>query len=242
VGGECVKRVILTRSEEDIEKDRGFFEDLGFEVVSLPLIRTIPLEFQVPEEEFSYIVFQSAKAVTYFLSRADIPPGVKVVAVGDKTKQVLGEMGYTAHIVPQEFSAEGIVKALPAGKGEAVLIPRAEEGRREALEGLIKKGYRVFPLNVYRTENIRYDSAAVERLLTGGGYIVFASPSAVKGLFANLQKDSASALFKNLVVVAIGKTTKRELEIRGVEVDIVPPRPLISAVAGIIHRFWQENC
>ncbi len=234
--------MILTRSAEDTERDRKIFEDLSFEVVSLPLIRTEALSFELPQEEFAYVIFQSAKAVRYFLSGAKMPPSSRVVAVGEKTGKALKEMGYEADILPERHCAEGIVEALPEGKGEAVLIPRAEGGRREAIEGLRKKGYRVFPLNVYRTEFVRYRPEKLEDVLRGGGFILFASPSAVESLFANLQKERALPLLRSLVVVAIGKTTKGALERQGVEVDLVPPKPLMEEVAGKIHSFWQENC
>ncbi len=234
--------MILTRSREDIEKDRRLFEKLGFEVVPLPLIETVPLNFQLPESNFAFVIFQSAKAVRYFLRGAKMPSAAKIVAVGKKTEKALKERGYRADIIPEEYSAEGIVKALPEGRGEAILIPRAQEGRREAIEGLERKGYRVLALNVYRTVEVRYDPLLIEEFLGAGGFIVFASPSAVRSLFANLQKDIASLILRNLVVVAVGKTTRGELERRGVRVDLMPAKPLMEEVAGKIHSYWQENC
>lgn len=242
MGGRCSERVILTRSLEDIERDRKLFEKLGFAVVPLPLIETVPLDFQVPEDNFDFVIFQSAKAVRYFLRKAKLPPSTKIVAVGKKTEKALEEWGYRADIIPEDYSAGGIVKSLPEGRGETVLIPRSEEGRREAIEGLEKKGYRVLALNIYRTTELRHDPALIEGSLSAGGFIVFASPSAVRSFFANLQKDKASLILRSLVVVAVGKTTKGELEKRGVEVNLMPAKPLMEEVAGKIHSYWQENC
>ncbi len=236
------KRVILTRSKEDIEKDRKLFEKYGFEVVELPLIETERLDFELPEGKVDYVVFPSAKAVRYFLSGAKIPRGAKLVAVGEKTGNVLKELGYEVSLIPKDMSAEGVVREFPEGKGEVVLVPRSEQGRRELLEGLSEKGYRVIPLNVYRTVQVKYDEGEIVSSLRKGGFIVFASPSAVRGLFANLQKDRAVALLKDVVVVSIGKTTKKELEKFGLRPNIMPMKPLMEEVAGKIHEFWQENC
>jgi uroporphyrinogen-III synthase len=236
------KRVILTRSEEDIEKDRKVFEDLGFEVVPLPLIDTVPLDFEMPRLKVDYVVFQSAKAVRFFLRKAEIPEGAEVVAVGEGTRRFLEGMGVEVHMLPEEWNARGIVRSFPEGSGEVVLVPRSKKGREEVLRGLEEKGYRVVPLEVYDTICVRHTPSKVREVLSGGGFIVFASPSAVKGLFANLQKEEILRLVKGLVVVAIGKTTKKELERRGLDPKIVPKKPLMEEVAREVERFWQENC
>ncbi|HIQ31816.1 MAG TPA: uroporphyrinogen-III synthase [Aquifex aeolicus] len=236
-----VKSVLLTRQEEDIERDRKLFERYGFCVVSMPMIRTVPLDFQ-PPREMDVVVFQSTKAVKYFLEKTSLPEGVKVVAVGEKTQSALEERGIQVNLVPEESSAEGIVRAMPHGKGETVLIPRSREGRMEAVEGLRKKGYRVITLNVYSTEIVIYKPSEVEEALKKVGFVVFASPSAVKGFFANLQKGRAMDMLKDIVVVAIGKTTKKSLTERGVRVGFVPSRPLMEEVVGKIHEIWQRSC
>ncbi|RLJ71139.1 uroporphyrinogen-III synthase [Hydrogenivirga caldilitoris] len=242
MGRKPSKRVILTRSREDIERDRALFEKLGFEVIELPLIKTEPLDYEVREEDISYIVFQSTKAVKYFLRRSGIPEDAKVVAVGEKTKKELESLGCKVWLVPEDMSAEGILKEFPEGKGEKVLIPRSEQGRDELIEGLSKKGYKVLPLNVYRTVRLIHPKETLMNLLKGGGFIIFASPSAVQGFFENLQESTALALLNNLIVVSIGKTTKKELEKFGIIPNIIPEKPLMEEVAGKIHRFWQENC
>ncbi len=234
--------MILTRSEEDIERDRDIFERYGFSVVALPLIKIEPLEFEPPPEVPNIIIFQSAKAVKFFLSRTSVPEGSRVIAVGEKTKKALEEKGVQVDFVPKEHSAVGLLKELPEGKGELVLIPRSEQGREELLKGLPEKGYRVFPLNVYRTSIVLYPEEKIMKALGGGGFLVLASPSAVRGLFANLQRNFTANLLKGLVLVSIGKTTKMELEKFGFVPNIVPVRPLMEEVAGKIHEFWQENC
>ncbi len=239
---KCVKRVILTRSAEDIEKDRKLFESIGFEVVPLPLIKTEPVEFEIPDINFDWIVFQSVKAVLYFLRKASVPCSAKIAVVGEKTRKILEEKGFSVSLVPSEHSAEGIVKAFPLSEGRNILLPRAEEGREEVISGLKEKGYNVVPLTVYRTTFVLYPVRKVEQLVEKGGFIVFASPSAVKGFFANVQEGKGKRLLNKCVVVAIGKTTKGELESRSISPLLVPTKPLMEEVAGKIHSFWQENC
>jgi len=241
-GNAYPKRVILTRSSEDVERDRKIFESYGFEVVPLPLIKVERVETHENFERPDIVIFQSQKAVALFLERFSIPEGTKVIAVGDKTRRALEERGVRVDLVPKENSAMGILEELPEGKGELVLLPRSEEGRRELLEGLPKKGYRVVPLSLYRTSVVLYPRETLLRAVEMGGFILFASPSAVKGFFANLQREEALLILKRLVVVAIGKTTKEELENFGIVPNLVPEKPSVEEVAGKIHEFWQENC
>ncbi len=235
-------KVILTRSKEDIERDKRFFEREGLSVVALPLIRTVPVEFCLQTAETDYVVFQSAKAVKYFLNRASIPEGAKVVAVGEKTASALEREGYRADILPSDSSAKGLVelfKGLSKGK---VLIPRSAVGRTELIEFLKGEGFDVLPISVYTTEGVVYPKVEFISRLSEGDFIVFASPSAVNGFFANLQKAKGENLLDRLIVCSIGKTTKSSLEAKGVKVSLVPPKPSMEAVATTLKRFWLENC
>jgi len=242
MGAPIPKRVILTRSREDIQKDRVFFERNGFAVEELPLIEIEPIPFKPPEQKPDIVIFQSARAVKFFLKDHPIPKDARIVAVGEKTASAVKSFGYRVSLIPKENSAQGVLDCMPPSKGELVLVPRSEQGRVELIEGLRHKGYRVVPLNVYRTKNPLYKEERLISVLKEGGFIVFASPSAVRGLFANLQNHDILRKFNNLIVVAIGKTTKGELEKFGVVPSIIPTKPMMEAVAGKIHEFWQENC
>jgi uroporphyrinogen-III synthase len=167
---------------------------------------------------------------------------VRIGVVGSKTREEVEKLGYKVWLTPREENAEGLVREFPEGRGEKVLIPRSEQGREEVIEGLRRKGYEVLPLNVYRTVNVEHSKDRLLKALGGGGFLVLASPSAVKSLLANLQKHRLEALLKGLILVAIGKTTKKELEKFGLVPNLIPMKPLMEEVAGKIHEYWQENC
>lgn len=236
------RRVILTREEEDIERDRSIFEEIGFEVVSLPLIRSEPANFVLGDPNPDWVIFQSVRAVKYFLMKVRLPERSRIAVVGEKTKEYLESLGYKVDFVPSENSAEGLVREFPVGGGEKVLIPRSSKGRDTAIVGLRKKGYGVVDLIVYSVESRLHDPEHVEEILSQGGFVVFASPSAVKGLFANLQKDDILRLLSGLVVVSIGKTTKSFLESESLRADLIPRKPLMEEVAVTINRYWHDNC
>ncbi len=234
--------VLLTRSEEDIKKDKPIFESRGLRVISLPLIAFEPVPFEVPSEKPDWIVFQSPRAVEFFLKRSKIPDGVKIAVVGEKTKKVAQDHRLKVDFVPSEMNAEGIAKELPVKEGQVIWIPRSSKGRVELIDILREKGAKVFPIDVYTTVNLIHPKKEVLKKLRGADYVVFASPSAVKGLLVNLQKEEILSIFKEKTVVAVGKTTKAFLEKEGFKVHLVPQKPLMEEVAGKIHEHWQENC
>ncbi len=202
------RKVLLTREFEDIQRDRKLFEEAGFEVLELPLIRTEPLPFDVPQRPFDYVVFQSQKAVRYFLGRASIPKNVKLVAVGRKTEKLLESMGYRV-LTPSEESALGLVEFFKNIPPCSVLVPGAKEGRQELIEFLKSRGFDVVILPIYETRMVEYTREELITVLSQEPLVVLASPSAVKSLFVNLQRNGLLGNAKLQKVVCIGKTTQK---------------------------------
>ena len=229
-------KVILTREEEDIRKDKTLFESQGFEVIELPLIRTLPLPVEFPPQDYDYIVFQSQKAVKYFFERWKPSPKAKIIAVGEKTAKLLKELGYDTFTVPEKQSAEGLIeifKDLPQGQ---VLIPKSKIGRRELIEFLRKRGFQVYELDLYTTEPVLYQKEEFSSKLSKGNFILFYSPSAVNAFFANLQKNGIALKDIKLRFIAVGKTTKGALQDKGIDDVLIPEKPSTEAVINLLKK------
>ncbi|WP_461829027.1 uroporphyrinogen-III synthase [Aquifex sp.] len=229
-------KVILTREEEDIKKDRKLFESQGFEVIELPLIRTLPLPVELPLQDYDYIVFQSQKAVKYFFERWKPSPKARIIAVGEKTVKLLKELGYEVFKLPEKQSAEGLIeifKNLPEGQ---VLIPKSKIGRRELIEFLRKRGFQVYELDLYTTEPVLYRKEEFLSRLKEGNFILFYSPSAVNAFFANLQKNGIALEEVELRFIAVGETTKRALQDKGIDDVLTPEKPSTEAVINLLKK------
>ncbi len=233
-------KVILTREEEDIERDRPLFEKEGFEVIPLPLIKTLELPWEPPEESYDYVVFQSQKAVKFFFKKMEnLPPSVRIVAVGQKTRKYLSGHGFKEILIPEEESASGLIKLfkkLPPGK---VLIPRSAIGKTELIEFLKEEGFEVTALNIYTTFGVEYSPSEFRKRLKGD-FILFYSPSAVRGFFANLQRSGIPLEDLNLNFVAVGKTTKEELQKRGVKEVHIPQKPSSEALIRLLRELARN--
>ncbi|MFN3813517.1 MAG: uroporphyrinogen-III synthase [Aquificaceae bacterium] len=232
-------KVGLTRSEEDIGKDRKVFEREGFEVIAIPLIQTKPLEFELQKDIFDYVIFQSEKAVRYFLSRERLRGDEKIIAVGEATKISVERYGYKVHHVPERHYASEILKIMEGRRGK-VLIPRSREGRDELIKGLRSMGFDVYTVDAYTTQKVVYTRKELLIKLSEADVLVFASPSAIKSLFANLQKKESIKVLKGKVTVCIGKTTKEEFfSLSGLDC-LMPEKPSMESIANLLRELVQS--
>jgi len=232
-------KIALTRGPEDIKRDKKLFEDAGLGVIEAPLIEEEVLDFEVPPLSFDFVVFQSPRAVRVFLSRYKLS-NEKIVVVGEKTKKAVEELGYKVWAMPREYYAKEIVKLFEGLSGK-VLIPRSAVGRDEVIEGLKALGLEVYPINVYRVKERLYEKEELIEKLKRADVILFASPSAVRGLLANLPKEEAIRLLKDKKILSIGKTTKEFIK-KELGLDSQrPEKPTMESVIEFLKN-WHKVC
>ncbi|NPA32014.1 MAG: uroporphyrinogen-III synthase [Aquificae bacterium] len=232
-------RVLITREENDAKRDAELFKRAGLEPVLLPLIRSRALDFEPPRGRYDYVVFQSRRAVRFFLERSRIPEGALIVAVGKKTALELKRFGHGADLVPEEESARGLLRLFEGLKRGRVLVPRSRIGRKELSEGLSGMGFFVEELEVYTVEEVLYERGELEGALRSD-VALFYSPSAVSAFFANLQKNGIPLRALGLSFVAIGKTTKEALLERGVGEVLVSRSPSSENVLELLLRLARS--
>jgi uroporphyrinogen-III synthase len=140
-------------------------------------------------------------------------------------------------LVPPEARGSSLADALaPFVAGLAVLVPRAEEGRLELMEGLARAGAEVCAPTAYRT--LPVDKEALQPLaeaLTRGEVdaIAFASPSAVRSVAAALAPEAAELLGK-AVLAAIGPTTSAAMRDAGLVPAVEPAEYTVPALAAAL--------
>ncbi len=201
-------RVLVTTKEipEGLEE---FARGLNLELVSLPFIDFVPLDFKAPDLKPDFTVFQSKRAVRFFLERYKGELG-KIYCVGEKTLKELRKFGLEGAL-PRENSAEGLLKLFKRGNGEVVFIPRSKRGLELLINSLRERNYRVFPIQVYDTKILSYPCKILLENLREVKAILFSSPSTVFGFFSNLKNCKGEGLLEGKVLVCIGKTTREEL-------------------------------
>jgi len=193
---------------------------------------------------YDWIVFTSVNGVDAFFARlpgdARLLARARVAAIGPATAQRLSSHGIHADVVPGEYRAEGVFRAMDeAGslKGARVLIARAQEARETLPELLRDAGATVDVVAVYKTVAPPAEGATdlVAQLEAGSiDGVTFTSSSTARNLCA-LLGEGADALART-TLYSIGPITSATLRDLGfsviTEAGEYTIEGLVTAIAG----------
>jgi uroporphyrinogen-III synthase len=230
------RRIVLTRAPEQSNDLRERLEELGAQVVSLPLVRflepenTLDLDRAIRSlENFDWIIFTSANAVTFFLRRCrtlESWPSSKhgkIAAVGSATRLALENQGLQASLVPLEFSGAGLAAKLsPEITGKAVLLPRSDRATGELPSMLCTAGANVTAVIAYRTAGPEtLDHNLVEAIRSGqADAVTFFSPSAFREFQKLMGPDGLAKWNSRVAFAAVGPVTAEAIRGAGFPVTI----------------------
>jgi uroporphyrinogen III methyltransferase / synthase len=251
------RRIVVTRSREQAGELIEMLEERGAEAIEAAAIRIVPPHDLAPLDTacaeaatFDWIVFTSPNAVDRFLHRllasGDIRDlhGVRLCTVGPSSASRLQRYGVRVDLIPDEFRAEAVVKALRAAgslAGARVLLPRADLARDHLADELRQAGADVSEVVAYRTipeaDEPRSDQDIYRMLLDRQiDAVTFASASAVRNFVDVLGRDQAADLLRTVVVASIGPLTAEAAHKLGIETNVMPSRytvpDLVDALVG----------
>jgi uroporphyrinogen-III synthase len=221
--------VVVTRAEGSDGPLSRELRELGLSVLSWPAVGEGVADLAALERAlanvraFDWIVFASRRAVAAVLERLPAaPPGVRIAAVGQATAQVLRQRGWPVDLTPDEANAAALVSAFAVrlaagGAGVRVLYPASSRALPTIAVGLRALGAQVTQVEAYRTEAAALDVKECRTWIARAviGAVTFTSPSAVSELERSLGAQDFQRLLSDAAVVAIGRTTARELTARG---------------------------
>jgi uroporphyrinogen III methyltransferase / synthase len=251
-------RVVVTRATDQAGELVRMLEVAGAEVVEFPTIRTVPpkdtsvLDCAIESlAGFDYVIFTSANALKYFMSRmeelgrsAGELEGIRIVCVGPKTAQGLAAYGLSADILPGQYKAEGVLAALEPEdvSGKRFLMPRAEVAREEIPDGLRARGAEVVVAIAYRTVAPEVDPEYVSRLFADGGVsaVTFTSTSTVVN-FVKIVGDRAREYLSDVCVACIGSVTAKTCEDMGIRVSVVPEDYTVGALFDALTDYFKRR-
>jgi len=244
--------VLLTRAEHQAEPVKSKLEMLGFRVLLQPTIDILPPESwtetdeaiqNLREGEFDWIIFSSSNGVHSFFDRKTEPQSldcdnIRIAVVGSGTNEALYQRsGRHADIVPETFTAEGIVEALlsEAGQEKRFLHLRASRGRDVIKRLLTEAGGSVMEIAVYRSvDRTQTDPMIAELLQQGKIDYVTVTSSAIAGsllaMFAELLRQTS--------LISISPITSQTL----CDLGFPPHREAVEAsLAGIVEVLKNEQ-
>lgn len=237
-------RILNTRPADQAAPLSHKLRTLGAEVVELPAIELVPLDFEPVEPgAFDWIVFTSANAARYFFRTPPAAPvGARICAIGPGTAAALSALGVDADLVAEQHHAEGVAATLDREnlQEQRILLPAALATREVLPRELSALGARVTTLPVYR--NIVPDGleAAAQALFSEGArphWVVFTSPSTVKNLLAAVGGEA----LEGVRVAVIGPITAEAARKHGLMVDVEPESSTVESLAGALAAFVREG-
>jgi uroporphyrinogen III methyltransferase/synthase len=229
------KRVVVTRTRQQIGAVSKQLADLGADVIELPTIRitepTNVMEFAELVQDchtYDWLVFTSPNGVEAFFKTFDklfddarAIGGVRIAVIGPGTAVKVRERHLAVDLMPEkDFVAEGLVKAFRDHQNIEnlkVLWVRAEEAREVVANELSGLGAILDEALAYKTVAEKEDNLdGIERLTEeGADVITFTSASTVEHFLA-----LGVPLPEGIRTASIGPVTSAAMKAHGLKVDV----------------------
>jgi uroporphyrinogen III methyltransferase/synthase len=245
------KRVVVTRTRQQIGAVSKLLGDLGADVIELPTIRiTEPTNRMVFGElvqeahTYDWIVFSSPNGVDAFFKMfyqlfddARAIGGVRIAVIGPGTAAKIKEQHLAVDLMPEKnFVAEGLVQAFKdhySVENLKVLWVRGEDAREVIANELTGMGAIVDEALGYKTVAETEDNLeGLARLKEeGADVITFTSASTVEHFF-----NLGVALPEGIKIASIGPVTSAALKERGKRVDVEAKQNTIPGLVAAVEK------
>ncbi len=225
------KKIVITRPAERAKDSVEMVKSYG----AIPIVTpTIELKDSKPEEviklcnminELDWLIFTSPRAIKSFFKHCSLEgaENLKIASIGPKTEEVLNGYNVKADLVPDNYTAEGLLEAFEKFnvKGMKIGLPRTMVARYTLPHGLEKRGAQVFLADAYKSE-MPDDKSKIYELIDkilnkDVDVIMFTSPLTVKNLIKVAKEENKAKILNILrnnkvLVAAIGPITKKVLD------------------------------
>lgn len=250
------RRIVVTRTRQQIGKLSRLLSELGADVIELPTIRIAPpkdlMAFGALVQDchtYDWIVFTSPNGVDAFFAMFDklysdsrSLGGARIACIGPGTAEKVRARHLAVDLMPEkEFVAEGLIKAF--GKHQnmenvTVLWVKAAETREVISKGLTKMGAIVDEAIAYQTLPEREDNLeALARLKKeGADMITFTSAST----FEHFQ-DLGVKLPAECRIASIGPVTSAAIREKGLEPDLTASVHSIPGLVDAISAYFKKT-
>ena len=251
------KIIVITREKSKSEELYIDLKDIGVTVVMLPCIKIIPVddynEFDsvLKEISFDFVIFSSANSVDAYAKRIkglgfyNRIKAAKIICVGSKTKEQCERFNIHVDLLPQKFSAKGMLELLVDSDltNKKILLPSSYIARTELSDGLKDRGAKVYNIPVYNVV-LPDKSEIIEELefvkANKPDMVIFSSPSTFDNYLQLLEIEDASDYFSDVEIAAIGTTTRESIEAKGLNVSVIPKTFTTSSLVESVKEFYTQ--
>ncbi len=245
--------ILVTRPTDQADALAAPLRELGANVLLQPAIAIGPppdwtkVDQAIESlETFDTIVFCSHNGVRNFLHRLfelgfDVRKlsGVQIAVVGSKTARTLGEFHLQADVVPPDFMAESLAKALaPNAKGKRVVVVRASRGRNELADVLAQSGAAVTQIVAYRHCDVADPDASILELAKQGkiDWLTITSSATAKSV-AKMLGDAIG----QMKIASLSPITSKTIRELGYQVTAEASPYTIESMIQVISREQERK-
>jgi len=211
-------KVAILRPKEYAERTAERFRKMGFDVIAVPFLKTVPREEGIERirdlKDYDVVIVTSqtsAKLLVEYGFRHN-----NVVAIGKRTAEVLKSAEIEARM-PSKFDSKTIYEEFKDElEGKRVAVVRSDKG-----DPILLQLPNVDEIVLY---TIEFEHGEDQRRLIEEmdfDVIVFSSRMMVKSFFGKMRRlDEVVERLKEKRVIAIGPPTKRALEEYGISAEM----------------------
>ena len=242
-------KIAVFRPENVLKKTKEIADRYGFDFFGFPLFELVVRKDALAELEAAFgecvdiAVFTSINGVKkafgicngkFDLKKKFRDDTVAVCAIGPATKAELANKGLHVHIMPAEYSSDGLKSVFDAieVKGTRIVFLRSSEGGKDIITFLDAKGAFVTDIAIYSVREIAL--AECEELFNelvwyGPDYVIFTSSMTFRIFLKHTKKlNIIEKVFENAKIVAIGDLTAETITEEGLNVDLIAQKSTIS--------------
>lgn len=249
--------VAITRPADRAKKACEIVEKLGGSAVLAPTLDLQPVNTDSLKnlvrnvDSLDWIVFTSPTTIDSLnLFYPDFLQNLncKVAVIGNKTGSLLKKQGVDVDLMPDDFTAEGLVDEFAKSdiKGKSIGIPRTASARDTLPKGLENLGNEVILAEAYKSL-FPMDDESVKDLIekienSEIDAITFTSPLTVHNFFKISENNEKlkRLLSDNLLTVAIGPITGKVLDDYEVA-HIYPDTYTVPDMMELLFKVWRDS-
>lgn len=249
--------VAITRPADRSKAACKIVEELGGQYVLAPTLDLKPVNSESLKNLISnkdlldWIVFTSPTTITSLnLFYPDFLKNLycKVAVIGNKTGKIAGEQGVKVDLIPEDFTAEGLLEEFEKRNitNQTIGIPRTASARPVLPEGLEKLNNKVIVAEAYKSlfpmdeDKINDLIAKIENNEIDA--ITFTSPLTVTNFFkiSKNKEKLADLLSNNLLTVCIGPITGKILDQYNINY-IYPDTYTVRDMMELLFKTWRNS-
>lgn len=249
--------VAITRPADRSKAACKIVEELGGQYILAPTLDLKPVNSEslknliANKDLLDWIVFTSPTTITSlnlfypdFLKNLDC----KVAVIGNKTGKIASEQGVKVDLIPEDFTAEGLLEEFEKRNitNQTIGIPRTASARPVLLEGLEKLNNKVILAEAYKSlfpmDEDKISDLIVKIENNEIDAITFTSPLTVTNFFkiSKNKEKLADLLSNNLLTVCIGPITGKILDQYNINY-IYPDTYTVRDMMELLFKTWRNS-